>query len=165
VGAKAPAETSEQPGRDDHEPLVPARPGCDHATVAHLFASSICCAGARSAGAHSHADVPGCVFLIFHGLSMYFLPLALELMLTRSRGLVCLRQSAGVQLLEAGCDLRYLAALFGFRSLASVQRCAAVSVQRVKRVHAQFHPAEQGDGNPASTASGSGQSLIAPGAS
>ena len=64
--------------------------------------------------------------------------------LPRSRGLACLREAAAVQLLEAGCDLRYLAALFGFRSLASVQRYAAVSVVRLKTIHARFHPAEQG---------------------
>lgn len=63
--------------------------------------------------------------------------------LARSRGLACLREAAAVHLLEAGCDLRYLAALFGFRSLASVQRYAAVSVLRLKAVHARFHPAEQ----------------------
>ena len=61
----------------------------------------------------------------------------------RARGLSCLREAAAVHLLEAGCDLRYLAALFGFRSLGSVQRYAAVSVLRLKTVHARFHPAEQ----------------------
>jgi len=45
--------------------------------------------------------------------------------------------------LEAGCDLRYLAALFGFRSLGSEQRFAAVSMRRIKAVHARFHPGEQ----------------------
>ena len=63
--------------------------------------------------------------------------------LPASRGLVCLREAAAVHLLEAGCDLRFLAALFGFRSLGSVQRYAAVSVRRLKAVHARFHPAEQ----------------------
>jgi len=44
----------------------------------------------------------------------------------------------------AACDLRYLAALFGFRSLA-MPGYAAVSVQRLKAVHARFHPAEQAE--------------------
>ena len=77
--------------------------------------------------------------------------------LARSRGLARLREAGAVHLLEAGCDLRYLAALFGFRSLGSVQRYAAVSVQRLKAVHARFHPAEQAAGIEASSAGKAGQ--------
>lgn len=131
--------------------------------------------GPESAARRQRAELPtadSALFLsrwdagLWHGCIAWTLGPYLEMAgLTRSRGLTCLREAAAVQLLEAGCDLRYLAALFGFRSLASVQRYAAVSVQRFKRVHAQFHPAEQGDGNPASTAAESVQNPRTPGAS
>ena len=109
--------------------------------------------GPESAARRQRAELPtadAALFLsrwgagLWHGCIAWTLGPYLEIAgLTRSRGLTCLREAAAVQLLEAGCDFRYLAALFGFRSLASVQRYAAVSVQRLKRVHAQFHPAEQ----------------------
>ncbi len=55
-------------------------------------------------------------------------------------------------------------AFFDFRRLACVQRHAAISAQRLKRVPAQLHPAEQGGENPTSTTTSYIQNPRIPGA-
>lgn len=58
-------------------------------------------------------------------------------------GIRALTHATAVHLIEAGCDLRFLAALFGHADLQSVRRYAQVSIRHLKAVHARFHPAEQ----------------------
>ncbi len=59
------------------------------------------------------------------------------------RVLSTLKDSLAVQLLENGCDPRYLAALFGHADLQSVRKYQRLSVQRLQEVHRRCHPAEQ----------------------
>ncbi|MFP4451647.1 MAG: tyrosine-type recombinase/integrase, partial [Rhodosalinus sp.] len=59
------------------------------------------------------------------------------------RVLSALKDSLAVQLLEAGCDPRYLAALFGHADLQSVRKYQRMSVQQLQEVHRRHHPAER----------------------
>ena len=62
------------------------------------------------------------------------------------RVLSALKDSLAVQLLEAGCDPRYLAALFGHADLQSVRKYQRMSVQQLREVHRRHHPAERAEG-------------------
>jgi len=62
------------------------------------------------------------------------------------RVLSALKDSLAVQLLEAGCDPRYLAALFGHADLQSVRKYQRMSVQQLREVHRRHHPAERAAG-------------------
>ncbi len=69
-----------------------------------------------------------------------------RLLLARYRAMIVhtsLKDSLAVQLLENGCDPRYLAALFGHADLQSVRKYQRLSVQRLQEVHRRCHPAEQ----------------------
>jgi len=59
------------------------------------------------------------------------------------RVLSALKDSLAVQLLEVGCDPRYLAALFGHADLQSVRKYQRMSVQQLREVHRRHHPAER----------------------
>lgn len=54
-----------------------------------------------------------------------------------------LRDTLAVQLLSAGCDPRYLAALLG-RNLQAVKRFRSHALVNLKAVHAKHHPSETG---------------------
>lgn len=62
------------------------------------------------------------------------------------RVLSALKDSLAVQLLEAGCDPRYLAALFGHADLQSVRKYQRMSVQQLREIHRRHHPAERAEG-------------------
>ncbi len=59
------------------------------------------------------------------------------------RVLSALKDSLAVRLLEAGCDPRYLAALFGHADLQSVARYRRMSVGELREIHRRYHPAER----------------------
>ena len=54
-----------------------------------------------------------------------------------------IKDSLAVQLLEAGCDPRYLAALFGHADVQSVRKYQRMNVQQLQVIHRRHHPAEQ----------------------
>jgi hypothetical protein len=46
------------------------------------------------------------------------------------------------QLLEAGCDIRYIQAMLGHSSLESTRVYTHVTINHLKLVHERFHPAK-----------------------
>jgi integrase/recombinase XerD len=63
--------------------------------------------------------------------------------LPHKRPTTILRDTMAVHALEAGLDLRILAALLGHADLQGVKKYAAMDVRHLRAVHAKFHPAEQ----------------------
>ena len=52
------------------------------------------------------------------------------------------RHTFATQLLNAGCDLRYIKDMLGHASMETTAHYAQVAVERLKAMHAAFHPAE-----------------------
>jgi integrase/recombinase XerD len=46
------------------------------------------------------------------------------------------------QLLEAGCDIRYIQAMLGHSSLESTRVYTHVTINHLKKVHERYHPAK-----------------------
>jgi integrase/recombinase XerD len=55
-----------------------------------------------------------------------------------------LRHSLAVHLIDAGCDLRVVAALLGLEGFGAIRRYARASAGLLRDLHARFHPAERG---------------------
>jgi integrase/recombinase XerD len=58
------------------------------------------------------------------------------------------RHTMATQLLENGCDIRFIQAMLGHASLNTTAHYAQATVRRVQAAHAAFHPAEQNDDAP-----------------
>jgi integrase/recombinase XerD len=58
------------------------------------------------------------------------------------------RHTMATQLLENGCDIRFIQAMLGHASLNTTAHYAQATVRRVQAAHAAFHPAEQDDDAP-----------------
>jgi len=81
------------------------------------------------------------------------------------------RHACATHMLENGADIRYIQALLGHASLTSTQLYTHVSLRKLKEIHDATHPARlrragggdhDGDGgNPAATATGARQALLA----
>jgi len=55
------------------------------------------------------------------------------------------RHTMATQLLENGCDIRFIQAMLGHGSLNTTAHYAQATVHRLKAAHSAFHPAETGD--------------------
>ena len=55
-----------------------------------------------------------------------------------------LRHSLAIHLIDAGCDLRIVAAHLGHADFSAMRRYARASMGQLTDIHARFHPAERG---------------------
>ncbi|HXP63502.1 MAG TPA: site-specific tyrosine recombinase XerC [Dongiaceae bacterium] len=62
--------------------------------------------------------------------------------ITRRGSCHLFRHTMATQLLEAGCDIRYIQAMLGHSSLESTRVYTHVTIAHLKAVHERFHPAK-----------------------
>jgi len=62
--------------------------------------------------------------------------------ITRRGSCHLFRHTMATQLLEAGCDIRYIQAMLGHSSLESTRVYTHVTINHLKLVHERFHPAK-----------------------
>jgi integrase/recombinase XerD len=62
--------------------------------------------------------------------------------ITRRGSCHLFRHTMATQLLEAGCDIRYIQAMLGHSSLESTRVYTHVTINHLKKVHERYHPAK-----------------------
>jgi integrase/recombinase XerD len=62
--------------------------------------------------------------------------------ITRRGSCHLLRHTMATQLLEAGCDIRYIQTMLGHSSIESTQVYTHVTINQLKAIHERFHPAK-----------------------